>query len=99
VNARLFQNNDLIDNSPAIYGWVKCNRILKVPSGTKEIYGRAHIPFVPDGLVTFPNREPSHKWLGYFQNPMSPTCTLFGMPPRAMTAQFSNSNDMVQDDL
>ena len=24
--------------------------------------------------------------------PMSPTCTLFGMPPRAMTAQFSNSN-------
>jgi hypothetical protein len=24
---------------------------------------------------------------------MSPTCTLFGMPPRAMTAQFSNSND------
>src|SRR5665213_2533655 len=24
--------------------------------------------------------------------PMSPTCTLFGMPPRAMRAQFSNSN-------
>src|ERR1039458_1674983 len=24
--------------------------------------------------------------------PMSPTCTLFGMPPRTMTAQFSNSN-------
>src|ERR1019366_10163394 len=24
--------------------------------------------------------------------PMSPTCTLLGMPPRAMTAQFSNSN-------
>ena len=23
--------------------------------------------------------------------PMSPTCTLFGMPPRAMTAHFSNS--------
>ena len=26
------------------------------------------------------------------QAPMSPTCTLFGMTPRAMTAQFSNSN-------
>ena len=24
--------------------------------------------------------------------PMSPTCALLGMPPRAMTAQFSNSN-------
>lgn len=23
---------------------------------------------------------------------MSPTCTLFGMPSRVMTAQFSNSN-------
>ena len=23
--------------------------------------------------------------------PMSPTCTLLGIPPRAMTAQFSNS--------
>src|ERR1017187_10060270 len=29
---------------------------------------------------------------GKMRRPMSPTCTLFRMPPRAMTAQFSNSN-------
>src|SRR5450759_2950460 len=29
---------------------------------------------------------------GKMRRPMSPTCTLLGMPPRAMTAQFSNSN-------
>jgi len=29
---------------------------------------------------------------GKMRRPMSPTCTLFGMPPRAMTTQFSNSN-------
>jgi hypothetical protein len=29
---------------------------------------------------------------GKMRRPMSPTCTLFGMTPRAMTVQFSNSN-------
>jgi len=48
----------------------------KVPSGTKEINsGRAqvvavrkHLPSLP-GLGRFVDREPSHQWLGYFQNP------------------------------
>ena len=50
------------ENSPAIYGWVKRHqhKISPVRDGRNFLSSLT-------GLGTFPNREPSHKWLGYFQ--------------------------------
>jgi hypothetical protein len=50
------------ENSPAIYGWEYGQSFF--PSPARD--GR---PFLSSltGLVTIPHREPSHKWLGYFQ--------------------------------
>ena len=50
------------DNSPAIHGWVKCHQHKTSPVRD----GRKFLPSLT-GLGTFPNREPSHEWLGYFQ--------------------------------
>jgi hypothetical protein len=50
------------ENSPAIYGWEYRNPNIKVPAGTADNFLSSL-----KGLGTFPNREPSHKWLGYFQ--------------------------------
>jgi len=50
------------DNSPAIYGWEQRNPNFQVPSGTADNFLSSLT-----GLEAFRNREPSHKWLGYFQ--------------------------------
>jgi hypothetical protein len=63
---------DFAENSPAIYGWVKCHQ-HKIKSRWD---GRTFLSSLT-GLEKFPNREPSHKWPGYFQKQISPTCTLF----------------------
>ena len=49
-----------------------------------EVEFARRLPFVRFGAAETGKIRPSM--------PMSPTCALFGMPPRAMTAQFSNSN-------
>jgi hypothetical protein len=51
-----------VENSPAIYGWEKAQSIF--PSPVRD--GRQFLSSLT-GLVEFPTREPSHKWLGYFQ--------------------------------
>ena len=57
-----FAETVFTENSPAIYGWVKRHQ-LKIKSRRD---GRTFLSSLT-GLGTFPNREPSHKWLGYFQ--------------------------------
>ena len=51
-----------IDNSPAIYGWVRCQSNRKVPQGTAENFFR---PWRDFGRLWA--TSPSHKWLGYCQ--------------------------------
>jgi hypothetical protein len=43
-------------------GWKRLQEIIE------SRMGRQTIPFVPKGLAMFPHDEPSHKWLGYYQN-------------------------------
>ena len=65
VDGRIFP---VFDNSPAIYGWEYRNPNIKVPSGTADnvVAVRKDLSSLT-GLATIPNREPSHKWLGYCQ--------------------------------
>src|ERR1035441_8083185 len=57
------QSKCIPENSPAIYGWEYSQANFTGPVRD----GRHFLPSLT-GLGTVPNREPSHKWLGYCQN-------------------------------
>ena len=63
---------------------------------TKSRQGRQTISFVPDGTgsVCWTPYPALKRWAIFVKlpsMPMSPTCVLLGMLPRATTARFSNS--------
>jgi hypothetical protein len=78
------------DNSPAIYGWEQRNPNYKVPSGTADNFLSSLT-----GLETFPNREPSHKWLGYFQRQANARTTK-PRPARARAVRFPAGANVAQ---
>jgi hypothetical protein len=55
------------DNSPAIYGWVIVQPIQRSPGRDERKPANEKVLSSLTGLWTLPKREPSHKWLGYFQ--------------------------------
>jgi hypothetical protein len=80
VDAWSFQNNDAPDNGPAIYGWEDAP--TEFPSPVRD--GREILSSLT-GLGTLSNREPSHKWLGYFQKP-----PVSGVPERFVFLRAAN---------
>ena len=62
------------DNSPAIYGWVSIQSNQPSPGRDERMPGIGERFCRPwTGLWTLPKREPSHKWLGYFQTDFNST--------------------------
>ncbi len=59
------------------------NKAIKIPSPVRD--GRIFLSSLT-GLETFPNREPSHKWLGYFQR----CWFLFYLVNRVMLSRLLN---------
>src|ERR1043166_496367 len=61
------QTDLFIENSPAIYGWVKYSSFLLVPSGTRELLGDERFFRPWRDLIGSLNVLPSAKALGYFR--------------------------------